>query len=308
MKTTLHCIKNCILISILYWIPIVSFGQQHASDKLVIRTSAFKSYAVTPKAEVPLGSDIQEGSGLITWNGQLWTHNDSDVSKIYAIDPATGGILKSFDLPVKNIDWEEMSQDKNYLYIGNFGNNSGERSLLQIYRLKKEALLQDRVELDSITFEWPEVKDFGKTHRTNFDCEAMVVLHDSIFLFTKEWKPRPCSRIFKIPAKPGKYTADYVATIKTRLLITGANYSEAKKRIVLCGYSWLLKPRFLVITVPDSGNLKEIRKGSRVRIKKDFKQIEGIAHFEGDDYFFVSESTKFMLSETGPKLYRITIK
>jgi len=307
MDTTLHPGLRRILIPLLVWIPLTVTGQV-ADEKVVIKTSCFKSYALKPTAEVQLGSDIQEGSGLITWNGQLWTHNDSDVSKIFALDPHTGGIVKGFDLPIKNIDWEEMSQDRNFLYLGNIGNNSGERSLLQIYRIKKEALLRDKVELDSITFEWPEVKDLGKTRKVNFDCEAMVVMHDSIFLFTKEWKPRPCSRIFKIAAVPGHHTAEYVATIKTRLLVTGANYSEEQKRIVLCGYSWLLKPRLLILTVPDSENLKQIKKGSRVRIKKDFKQIEGIAQFKGNDYFFVSESSKFLLSETGPKLYRVTIR
>jgi hypothetical protein len=287
-------------------IPGLVSGQQ-SGQELLIQTACFKSAAVHPTAEFPLDPQISEGSGLIAWNGKIWTHNDSDVPCIFALDSISGGILQSYDLPIKNIDWEDMSQDNNFLYLGNFGNNRGLRDTLKVYRISKESLIKDKIALDSLSFEWPLVTDFGKEHQVNFDCEAMVVIRDTIYLFTKEWKPRLCSRIFKIPATPGNHTAEYVATLKTRFLITGATYSPVKNRIVLCGYSILMKPRLLAFPVPDSGNLKDIKKGTKIRMRKKLKQIEGVTSFNGDDYYLISEATKFLLWDTEPTLYKIKI-
>lgn len=298
--------KHYFSIAHLYFIflPLFVCGQQ----ELLIKTACFKSYGVKPNAEIVLTSQTLEGSGLIAWDGQIWTHNDSGLPRIYSLDKTTGKIVKTFDLPVKNIDWEEISQDNNFLYIGNFGNNSGVRSHLQIYRLRKEALQQDKIELDSISFEWPQVNDDGKLLQVNFDCEAMIVMRDTIFLFTKEWKQRHCSRIFKIPAMPGNHTAEYVATLKTRLLITGATYTADKKSIIFCGYTLLMKPRLLIVSIPDSGNLKDIEKGMKVRIKRQFRQIEGITNFKDQEYYLIGEKSKFLLWKSDPTLYQITLK
>ncbi len=50
-------------------------------------------------------------------------------------------------------------------------------------------------------------------------------------------------------------------SVAVNITIGKSHYSEEKKRIVLCGYSWLLKPRLIVLFMPDSGNLKEIKEG-----------------------------------------------
>ena len=39
---------------------------------------------------------------------------------------------------IKNTDWEEISQDKDFIYIGDIGNNSGNRDDLKIYRAGKK--------------------------------------------------------------------------------------------------------------------------------------------------------------------------
>jgi hypothetical protein len=291
------------------FIPTLMMSQVPCA-KLIINTCHFNHKRLMPVKEMRLDNEIPEGSGLVAWSGMLWTHNDSGKPRIFALDSVDGAVVKTFDLPnVKNEDWEELTQDKHFLYLGNFGNNLGKKEHLQIYRISKEALLKDKIELDSITFEWPIVlDDLGDKKKINFDCEAMIVLHDSLFLFTKEWKERRCSRIFKIPAIAGNYTAEYVATIKTRLLITGANYFAENNRLVLCGYSLLLKPRLLTFSLPESGNLKEMEKGLKIRIRKRFKQIEGITTFDGTNYYLISEATDLHLWKNKPMIYQIKIK
>ncbi len=297
---------NWFKLTILF-LPVLGNAQLQIPE-VILRTCHFTNDCVRPTATDQLDRVIPEGSGLTAWTGLIWTHNDSGQARLYALDSVGGKIAKTIELPgATNKDWEEISQDNHFLYMGDFGNNNGDRKQLQIYRLSKAALLEGKVILDSIRFQWPELRTSNEP-KINFDCEAMVVMDDSIFLFTKEYKKRRCSRIFKIPAKPGNYTAEYVATLKTRLLVTGADYAQDKKRIVLCGYSLWLKPRLLVLNLPDSRNLKEITKGRKIRVKRKLQQIEGICSFNKEDYYLISEATNLRLWINKPKLYHVRIK
>jgi hypothetical protein len=287
-------------------IPFWMMAQQSKPETIIKTSCSHKS--LKPKAQYYLDSQISEGSGLIIWNGQLWTHNDSGTPRIFALDSSNGKIVRTYDLPgVKNEDWEDMSQDEHSLYVGNFGNNAGKRDSLQIYRISKEALVHNKIVLDSISFEWPAISNSGKTHKENFNCEAMIVVGDTIFLFTKEWKWRYRSMIFKIPATAGNHIAEYVATIRPHMLVTGASYSVAEKRIVLCGYNLLLAPRLVVLSIPDSGNFKNIGKGKKIKIRTPLRQVEGVTGF-GNDYYLISEATHLILWRNKPKLYRISIE
>src|SRR5690606_4745307 len=103
---------------------------------------------------------------------------------------------------VKNTDWEEIAQDSLYFYIGDFGNNSGRRDTLNIVRVEKQSLLRFMPVVDYIHFSWPTTTDDeGRKSKVNYNCEAMVVVRDSIFLFTKEREPRRTS-LFSIAKAP----------------------------------------------------------------------------------------------------------
>src|SRR5690554_8098448 len=87
-----------------------------------------------------LSNTISETSSLIMWNKQLWTHNDSNGDAIlYAIDSVNGAITNTLSIPGEiNVDWEDLSQDDDYIYIGDFGNNiSGNREDLKILKISR---------------------------------------------------------------------------------------------------------------------------------------------------------------------------
>lgn len=308
-----HMIRNIRftrLIHIVFCLGWLFSGKafaQQSTPELILSTSRFKCKSISVTANNTLNSQIPEGSGLTAWNHLVWTHNDSGKLRIFALDTLDGKIVKTFDLPgVKNIDWEDMDQDKNFLYLGDIGNNMGAREQLRIYKISKQALSENRVVIDSIVFQWPDTFESGKSRKINFDCEAMAVVGDSVFLFTKEWKNRRCSRIFNIPSKAGNYTATYVSTIRTRILVTGACYAEKQKKIVLCGYSLLLTPKLLVLPMP-YGNLKDIGKGTQIRLRKRLRQTEGVGTFNGRDFYIISEETNLFLWKNKPKLFKVTI-
>lgn len=99
------------------------------------------------KASVDLDSaKLLEASGLAMSRqspGVLWTHNDSDPDGplVYAFATATGALLGSYTLQGAEVkDWEDMAlgpgpvAGKQYLYIGDIGDNNQNRNSIRIYR------------------------------------------------------------------------------------------------------------------------------------------------------------------------------
>lgn len=291
-----------LVFFIAIFLPLSLFGQVIPENITPVSRCHCCALKKTPRKINP---KIDEGSGLAAWNGSLWTHNDSGRQTLFSIDSVSGKILNEYTLPVKNIDWEEITQDSHFLYIGNFGNNGGDRKVLPIYRISKEKLLQHKVVLDTITFEWPKTSDTGSPKQINFDCEAMIVVNDTLLLFTKEYKKRRCSRVFRLPATPTHHIAEYVTTLKTRTLITGATYSPESRRVVLCGYSMLLSPRIVTFTLSPTN---VITNAKQIRVRGYFRQNEGVATFNGTDYYLISEATNLVLRKNKPRISKVRIE
>ena len=251
----------------------------------------YSAYKIKPQHSIRLSDSIKETSGLIAFDHLLWTHNDDHDKTIYGLD-SLGKIRKKIILnKVVNHDWEEISQDSSHLYIGDFGNNyRGNRTDLQILRIKKKSFLEENPIIDTISFSYPNQTDFKpqKGNTTNFDCEAFIVSKDSIYLFSKEWSSSKTS-IYVLPNQPGKYIAKLKEILNTEGLVTGAAYLESKKLIVLCGYSKKGKSfLYLLYDFKDydflSGNKRKIN------LKLPFHQIEGIATKDGLHYYLTNES------------------
>jgi hypothetical protein len=243
-----------------------------------------------PTKSIVIDEKVHETSGLLFWNNKLWTHNDDGDTNLYGLDKSSGEILETIALKnVVNKDWESISQDENYIYIGDFGNNvAGNRTDLHILRIEKERLLQGIQEIDSINFKYSNQKDFTpkKSNKTDFDGEAFIVSTDSIFIFTKQWKSKKTS-VYAFPKLPGNHIASLKTTFKVRGLITDATFIENNKQIVLCGYSKKLKPFLYVLSNYKEGNFFSGNK-SKIKLKLPFYQIEGIT-FDGEKIYLSNE-------------------
>src|SRR5690606_31182475 len=108
----------------------------------------------------------------------LLTHNDDSDTNLYALDSITGAVISQFALPgVTNIDWEDIAQDEDFIYIGDFGNNArGNRQNLRILRLSKASMSTAVPVIDTLFFSFEDQTDFTAlpANTTDFDCEAMV--------------------------------------------------------------------------------------------------------------------------------------
>lgn len=246
---------------------------------------------LAPLMSKNLDAAVVETSGLIFWNNTLWTHNDDTDNRLYSLDTATGTILDSKVLSSTiNKDWEEISQDEQYIYVGDFGNNSnGNRTDLHILRIEKNAFLLNAPVIDTIYFSYADQTNFTPTgaNNTDFDCEAFLVSNDSIYLFTKQWVSEK-TNIYVLPKTPGIHTAMLRAVINIRGLATGITYLESKRLAVIIGYSKLLQPFLYVLY--DFNNY-DFSSGNKRKIDVNllFHQVEGIATSNGLKYYVSNE-------------------
>lgn len=256
----------------------------------------YSDATISPDFSSKLDSCIRETSGLTQWNTQFWTHNDNSDTAIYSINPSTGAILQRIPIPnIANIDWEEISQDENYFYIGDFGNNStGNRTDLKILRVYKPSLSDIYPLEEPISFSYSNQTDFSNqgANNTNFDCEAFIVGEDSLFLFTKRWVDLSTC-VYSIPKLPGNYIATPVDSFSVNGLITGATFLKSKNLIILSGYSKQLSP--FIYLLYDFGTNRFFSGNKRkIDIALPYHQIEGISTLDGTHLFCTNEHFSYL--------------
>ena len=251
----------------------------------------YASVKIRAKSSLVLNDSLTETSGLIVFDNLFWTHNDDHDNTIYGLD-SNGKIQKKIKLEkVKNNDWEEISQDSSYIYIGDFGNNfQGNRKNLHLLRIEKKSFLLNKPLIDTISFSYSNQTDFNiqKENSTDFDCEAFVVSQDSIYLFSKQWKQNKTT-VYVLPKIPGKHIAKLKETLDVRGLITGATLVTSGKGIVLCGYSEMLQPFLYLLNDYKNNDFSRANK-RKIRLPLPFRQIEGIATLDGLLFYVTNES------------------
>ncbi len=200
-----------------------------------------------------LDSTVIENSGLLLWKDQFWTFNDSGgKNELYGLDKKTGVVTITIQLAnVNNVDWEDIAQDKNHIYIAETGNNAGMRKDLKIYRIKKEDITNNPIQsliADSILFNFADQTDFTPAFRnTKWDCEALIFHNDSLYVFTKDWVTY-ITKVYGFPAKEGNYSEMPIDSFNVNGLITGADILH-NGNFALIGYKdfhsfvWLFKKK-----------------------------------------------------------------
>lgn len=254
-------------------------------------TCIYKDLKLKPEYSIRLSDSIKETSGIIAFENLLWTHNDDHDQTLYGLD-SLGKIKRKIILNnLKNNDWEEISQDSSHIYIGDFGNNySGNRTDLKILKIEKKSFLEEKPKIETISFSYVDQKDFSasKPNKTDFDCEAFIILKDSIYLFTKQWKSSKTS-IYVLPNQVGNQIARLKSTLDTKGLVTGVTSLKDKKLITLCGYTKIGKPFiYLLYDFKNDDFLSGNKR--RIDLKLPFHQIEGITTKDGLHYFLTNEA------------------
>lgn len=187
-----------------------------------------------------LSEKLHEISGLLIYDDLFWGFNDSGgKNRIYGFNQL-GKIQKEIEIEAaKNQDWEAITQDRKNIYIGDFGNNSGSRDNLRIYKISKKDIKEkkeQKVDSKKISIKYANQNNFTFFNNTTpFDCEAMVEFKGNLYIFSKNWKERTTT-VYRIPTKKGEYNLQPIDTFNVNMLVTGADISPDRKKLVLLGY------------------------------------------------------------------------
>lgn len=244
----------------------------------------------------PLPEVLNESSGAIFFNNKLISHNDSGhENKLYELDTITGTITRTVTITnATNIDWEDIAQDDTSIYIGDIGNNSGDRTDLKIYKIaKSDFLASTNITAEVINYSYSDQVDFSTNpNNTPWDAEALISFDENnLILFTKNWIDGT-TKGYSIPKNSGTYSVDPLTSrLASGGLITGATYNPATEKVYFIGYTTLLQP---FIWVSENFENNDIFSGINTQTSLanslGFEQAEGITHVGANRYFITSES------------------
>ena len=206
-----------------------------------------------------LHESVNETSGVIFLNNRLITHNDGgNPNSLYEIDIENGNINRTVTINnASNTDWEDITYDDEYIYIGDFGNNEGSREDLKVYRISISDYFDgDNVtNADIINFNYADQTDFSPRDFHNFDAEGLISYNNNLYIFTKNRESWGTTNIYKLPKTLGVHVISQVDNINFKEsvnveLITGAVYEKATNKILLTGnvvnFSGVITSSFIV--------------------------------------------------------------
>ncbi|MGQ3013414.1 MAG: hypothetical protein ACT6QS_06895 [Flavobacteriales bacterium] len=276
---------------------------------LCLSAVAQQNLKIRGDKELPAG--LREISGAVFWDGMLWAHNDGgDEPVLYALDTIDFKIRKKIHIQnAVNTDWEDIAQDETHIYIGDIGNNSGNRNYLQVYKIAKKDIAASTADSVSVR---PQIISFSykdkpavtqKKHRHNYDAEAMAVANGKLYIFSKNWLRGP-SLVYATDTAAGAYELVPVCTLGTDFLVTGAEFSEG--RLWVCGYHIELKIENIYAASfawpPAEGTVLNMEK--LYAFTPSFRQLETIAAVPGKGFFLAFEELKAGGIGSGPGVFR----
>lgn len=191
---------------------------------------------------------LLEASGLAFSKqspGVLWTHNDSDPDgpRVYAFATATGALLGTYTLQGADVkDWEDMAlgpgpvADKQYLYIGDIGDNNKDRNSVKVYRAPEPPVDVNQANVmaaiggvETLSFTYP-----GGAR----DSESLLVdpVSGDLFLVTKV--VGASAEVFRAAAPVQSGALEHVADadLGAMGLATGGSVSAAGDWVVVRSY------------------------------------------------------------------------
>lgn len=242
-----------------------------------------------------LPESLMEMSGLLVYRDLFWGFNDSGGKNVlYACDKGGGLVMEVEIENAGNDDWESITQDEEHIYIGDFGNNRGDRQNLRVYKIRKKDIHNERhqkVKAEQIAFEYESQQSFASpVSGTPFDCEAMAFYDGRLQLFSKNWKDR-ITKHYQLPVTSGKYRLKADESFNTHGLVTGADFSPEGKTLALLQYeNW---KTYLWLFTDFEGTAFLQGNSQCIYLENlDRAQAEGVSFLNKDTVLISCEETK----------------
>tara|TARA_Y100000385_G_C13108988_1_gene650758 strand:+ start:80 stop:1057 length:978 start_codon:yes stop_codon:yes gene_type:complete len=298
-------VKHVISVYALIFFMSCSSEKSLDDDEIIISPPSAEQAFVTKIGS--MHSYAPESSGIVFSNGYIFTINDSgNSSTIYKVNPSDGSLLQSINVNnYDNIDWEDITDDSDYFYIGDFGNNKGKRTDLKVLKISKSQFIDNTasslsVTAEAIEFSYSEQTSFVSSSTHNFDCESFISKGDNLYLFTKNRGDNK-TRAYKLSKEPGQYSLITQTRYDVNGLITGADYNAQTNELVLIGYGASNHVNSFVYMFSnftnDSFFAADVAKKVIGNASNDW-QTEAIAFSseDGENLFISCETTDFSLA------------
>lgn len=253
----------------------------------VTESSIIKPFAILPKS-------LDESSGLKVINGKIYSMNDSGGEPELFVFDSHGEELNKIEIKnAKNYDWESLAVNSTHFFIGDFGNNSGNRENLSVYMFPIKDLNKKNVKAKKIKFRYKNQENFFNINREHsFDGEALIALEDELVIFSKDWN-KLATQVYHLSLGNTKSKIAISPSEKMEIdaLITGADYDAENKRLVLCGYKdnmnflWLFED-----STPENFLTNNFKKLTLYELFD--AQIEGVTFLDQSTILFSTEKTK----------------
>ena len=266
-----------------------------------------------PLAKLPASQS--ENSGLAIYQGRVFSINDGgNDAVIYELNPETGDVIKTIRvINATNTDWEDLAQSETHLFIGDFGNNTGNRTDLNILKIRWSDLLsQNEVEVEKIHFSYEDQVDFSDSNPNhNYDCEGFIYFNGDLNLFTKN-RGDLRSNHYRLPSETGTQVAVKVNELDVNGLVSAADYDKENQTLVLLGYKLSgISSQCFVWYIRDfpagdffSGVARRVDIGSPLNLA----QTEGISFLSNQNLLISSERVSSGGFEISPQFNLLDLK
>ena len=287
--------KNIYLL-----VGLILFGCSNKEiDSAEIDSAEIVSKIVLPKI-------INETSGLEFYNNNFITHNDSGGEpSLYVFNEMgevieTIGLNKNPDFEIENNDWEDITNDNEYLFVADTGNNFGNRDNLNIIRVSKGTdFMVDGI----IEISYSDQESFFPRPKHKYDAEAIIVIEDKLALFSKDRENLNTDLYLVDKNQNGSQILTSEVSYNVNTLITGGDYDEDRNLLALVSYNSKGNQYLLLFENFKLNNL-ENNTFKKFKIPLEQAQIEAVKIIDEKTFWVTSEDEGI----GSPFMYKIEIK
>ena len=287
--------KNIYLL-----VGLILFGCSNKEiDSAEIDSAEIVNKIVLPKI-------INETSGLEFYNNNFITHNDSGGEpSLYVFNEMgevieTIGLNKNPDFEIENNDWEDITNDNEYLFVADTGNNFGNRDNLNIIRVSKGTdFMVDGI----IEISYSDQESFFPRPKHKYDAEAIIVIEDKIALFSKDRENLNTDLYLVDKNQNGSQILTSEVSYNVNTLITGGDYDEDRNLLALVSYNSKGNQYLLLFENFKLNNL-ENNTFKKFKIPLEQAQIEAVKIIDEKTFWVTSEDE----GVGSPFMYKIQVK
>ena len=286
--------KNIYLL-----VGLILFGCSNKEiDSAEINSAEIVSKIVLPKI-------INETSGLEFYNNNFITHNDSGGEPSLYVFNEDGEIIETIELnknpdfEIENNDWEDITNDNEYLFVADTGNNFGNRDNLNIIRVSKGTdFMVDGI----IEISYSDQESFFPRPKHKYDAEAIIVIEDKIALFSKDRENLNTDLYLVDKNQNGSQILTSEVSYNVNTLITGGDYDEDRNLLALVSYNSNGNQYLLLFENFKLNNL-ENNTFKKFKIPLEQAQIEAVKIIDEKTFWVTSEDEGI----GSPFMYKIEV-